>query len=89
MTEKQPKKEYMLGEFAEICGVHKDTVRNYVEKGLLPDRRNPSNNYRVFDDTDVRRMKALTRVVTMREVEKKGAGKARPKSLKKNRGGEL
>ncbi len=72
MTEKQPKKEYLLGEFAKICGVHKDTVRNYVEKGLLPDRRNPANNYRVFDDRDVLRMKALTRSVVVREAGEEG-----------------
>lgn len=68
MTEKE-KKEYLLKEFAEICGVHKDTIRNYVAKGLLRDRRNPANNYRVFDDSDVLRMKALTRSITVREAD--------------------
>lgn len=69
MSEKNEKKEYLLKEFAEICGVHKDTVRNYVSKGLLRDRRNPANNYRVFDDSDVLRMKALTRSITVREAD--------------------
>ena len=68
MNNNEPKKEYLLGEFAKICGVHKDTVRNYVDKGLLPDRRNPANNYRIFDDRDVLRMKALTRSVVVREA---------------------
>lgn len=68
MNEKKAKKEYLLAEFAKICGVHKDTVRNYVEKGLLPDRRNPANNYRIFNDADVLRMKALTRSVVVREA---------------------
>jgi len=52
MSEEQ-KKVYRLTEFAQMVGVYRDTVRNWQKKGILPDRRNPVNNYRVFTDEDV------------------------------------
>lgn len=52
MSEEQ-KKVYRLTEFAQMVGVYRDTVRNWQKRGILPDRRNPVNNYRVFTDEDV------------------------------------
>lgn len=68
MMEKSKTTETMyLGEFAKRCGVHKDTVRNYVERGVLRDTRNPINNYRIFTEKDVQRMQAFLRGVTIAE----------------------
>lgn len=61
-------KTYYIEEFAKIVGVYKDTVRNYQKRGLLPDRRNKANNYRIFTDEDVVTMRKLTSV---KEVEVK------------------
>ncbi len=61
-------KTYYIAEFAKIVGVYKDTVRNYQKRGLLPDRRNKANNYRIFTDEDVVTMRKLTSV---KEVEVK------------------
>ena len=52
-------KTYYIAEFAEKLGVYKDTIRNYQKRGLLPDRRNPANKYRVFTDEDVETAKKL------------------------------
>lgn len=61
-------KQYYIAEFAEKVGVYKDTVRNYQKKGLLPNRRNTANNYRIFTDEDVRTMRKL---IKGKEVEVK------------------
>ncbi len=61
-------KQYYIAEFAEKVGVYKDTVRNYQKKGLLPDRRNKANNYRIFTDEDIKTMKRLT---TVKQIEVK------------------
>lgn len=55
-------------EFAKAIGVCKETVFNYQKRGILPDRRNPINNYRIFTDEDVANMIGIT---------KKGNGKKR------------
>lgn len=57
------KKTYSIAEFAKLAGVYKDTVRNYQKKGLLPDRRNPANNYRVFYPEDLSKLLQLSRGV--------------------------
>jgi DNA-binding transcriptional MerR regulator len=49
----------LINEFAKLAGVYPDTVRNYQEKGLLPDRRNPLNNYRIFTMRDLDKFKKL------------------------------
>lgn len=41
---------------ARRAGVKPDTVRHYVRIGLLKPRRNPANGYRLFTETDVRRL---------------------------------
>jgi len=58
---------YLLQEFAQKVGVCKDTVRNYVKRGVLPDRRNPVNNFRVFTDEDVKVIKELLQGVVIKQ----------------------
>lgn len=49
-------KTYKIKEFAQLFGVHPDTIRNYTKKGILKDKRNPINNYRIFTEADVEAM---------------------------------
>jgi len=53
------KKTLNIAEFAKLAGVHKLTVMNYQKKGLLPDRRNPFNRYRIFTQEDLKKFKKL------------------------------
>ena len=53
------KKIIHIAEFAQMAGVHPLTVRNYQKKGLLPDRRNPFNRYRIFTYDDLKKFKKL------------------------------
>lgn len=54
-------KTYYIAEFAKKLGVYKDTIRNYQKKGLLPDRRNPVNKYRIFTDEDLETARKLVK----------------------------
>lgn len=50
---KQKTKEiYTIAELSEVTGLSKDTIKRYQTKGLIPDRRNPVNNYRIFTIED-------------------------------------
>lgn len=42
-----------IKEFAKRIGVHVDTVKHMQKRGILPDRRDKVNNYRVFTQKDV------------------------------------
>lgn len=58
-----------IKEFARVLGVYPDTIRNYQERGILPDRRNPVNNYRIFTNEDVDVMlKLLAGKITEQEL---------------------
>lgn len=49
-----------IKEFAKLIGVHPDTIkRNYIKNGILPDRRDRVNNYRVFTTDDVELIRKL------------------------------
>lgn len=45
-----------ISELAKAAGTSKDTVRHYVELGLLQPGRNPENGYQVFDDVALGRL---------------------------------
>lgn len=47
------------GELARAAGVSKDTVRHYVELGLLKPGREPTNNYQSFDQESVQRLQFI------------------------------
>ena len=53
MKKESKRDYYLLKEFAALAGVCVDTVRNYVKRGVIQDRRIPSNNYRVFTQSDL------------------------------------
>ena len=48
-----PKRYLTVNEVAKIFGVTPLTVRNWDKKGALVAHRNPVNNYRVYDISDV------------------------------------
>ena len=57
--ENKTKKIIHIAEFAKEAGVHPLTVRNYQKKGLLPDKRNPFNRYRIFTHEDLKKFKKI------------------------------
>jgi len=48
-----------IKEFAEKLGVHPDTVKNWQKRGIVPDRRDKVNNYRVFTTQDLAKVQNL------------------------------
>lgn len=48
--------KYSIGEFAEIVGVTVDTLRLYEKYGIINPVRDERNNYRYYDDLDVRNL---------------------------------
>lgn len=46
--------KYSIGEFAKLIGVTVDTVRLYEKQGIITPEKDEKNNYRYFDDLDVR-----------------------------------
>lgn len=60
-------KQFYYGqEVANMFGLHKLTIRNYVKRGLLPERRNPANNYRIFTPEDIKTLEKLLKVVVVK-----------------------
>jgi DNA-binding transcriptional MerR regulator len=57
--ENKTKKIMNIAQFAKEAGVHPLTVRNYQKRGLLPDKRNPFNRYRIFTWEDLKKFKKL------------------------------
>lgn len=48
--------EYVkTAEAAEILGVSQNTLRKWAERGDMPMHRNPSNGYRLFKRSDLKR----------------------------------
>ena len=45
-----------IGQLAQRSGVNIDTVRYYEREGLLPKAQRLSSGYRVYDDSDVKRL---------------------------------
>lgn len=48
-----------IGELAKAAGVTKDTVRHYVEIGLLTAARDPNNGYQAFSPTSLDRLRFI------------------------------
>lgn len=56
-------KTYHRKEFAKLAGISVDTVRRYQRSGILPDRRDPVNGYRIFTDEDLKALKLAKKPV--------------------------
>ena len=48
---------FTVSELATRAGVTPDTVRHYVQIGLLLPQRNPDNGYKLFETADVHRLR--------------------------------
>lgn len=55
------KKFYTTAELSNILGVTKNTLFNWERAGKIPKaRRDPMNNYRVYTEKDVKKLKKIT-----------------------------
>ncbi|MCV3296594.1 MAG: MerR family transcriptional regulator [Oenococcus sp.] len=50
---------YQTNELAELAGITPRAVRYYEKEGLLKARREPENNYRLFDEQQVDRLQQI------------------------------
>lgn len=48
-----------IGELAKAAGVSRDTIRYYIETGLLSTTKNPSNGYQVFTQSALSRLRFI------------------------------
>lgn len=58
MTER--KKDYTMHQAALMLDVHRDTIMYWEENGLIPPaRRNPKNNYRIYNIDEIMKIAEL------------------------------
>ncbi|MEA1964755.1 MAG: MerR family transcriptional regulator [Candidatus Aerophobetes bacterium] len=51
---------YTIGEIAKILDVSPRTLKNYEKQGKIPEpMRNASNNWRIYTEEDIEKLKAL------------------------------
>ena len=50
-----------IGQLAQRSGVNIDTVRYYEREGLLPKAQRLASGYRVYDESDVKRLRFVRR----------------------------
>lgn len=48
-----------IKEAAEYLGVSQNTVRNWGKAGKIPEYRHPMNNYRLYRDSDLKKVHEL------------------------------
>ncbi len=60
---KMRRKEYLnTAEVAELFGITKQTVLNWMRQGrIVEPERNPVNNYRIWSESDVQRVRDMIR----------------------------
>lgn len=62
----------MIGELADALGVPTETVRFYERRGLLPEPARAANGYRIYDDSNLARLRfirsAQTAGLTLAEI---------------------
>lgn len=60
------------GRLAKRCGVNPETIRYYERRELLPKARRSASNYRIYSESDVRRVRFIKRAqelgFTLRET---------------------
>lgn len=52
---------YQIGELSERTGVIRETIRYYERIGLLPEPERADNGYRLYDESDVERLRFIQR----------------------------
>ena len=53
---------YRISEFAEKCGVNKETIRYYERKNLLQEPHRTEAGYRIYSYDDVKRVGFIKRI---------------------------
>lgn len=48
-----------INEVEHIVGLSKKSIRYYEENGLLTPKRNQQNDYRIYDDSDIQKLKVI------------------------------
>ncbi|MEO2033513.1 MAG: helix-turn-helix domain-containing protein [Planctomycetaceae bacterium] len=66
-------------ETAETLGISPNTVRAWGASGKLPEYRHPVNNYRLFKENDVERLRAKIAEPVLRTTPKTRSKKRRAK----------
>lgn len=49
----------LINEVEHIVGLSKKSIRYYEENGLLRPRRNQENDYRVYTEKDIQKLKTI------------------------------
>lgn len=52
--------EFTMAQAAKILGVHRDSISYWEENNMIPKpRRNPKNNYRLYNEDELREIAKL------------------------------
>lgn len=52
---------YSAAEVSDILGITKNTLFNWEKAGKIPrPRRDPMNNYRIFSEKDLKKLRSIT-----------------------------
>ena len=49
----------LINEVEHIVGLSKKSIRYYEENGLLTPKRNQENDYRIYDEKDIQKLKII------------------------------
>jgi len=64
--------EYFVGQLAEEVGINVETVRYYEKLKLLPKAKRKESRYRIYDETDLKRLLFIKRAkelgFTLKEI---------------------
>ena len=64
--------EYFVGQIAEEVGINVETIRYYEKLKLLPKPKRKESRYRVYDETDLKRLSFIKRAkelgFTLKEI---------------------
>jgi MerR family mercuric resistance operon transcriptional regulator len=56
------KVNYQISQFADKCGVNKETIRYYERKKLLQDPTKTKAGYQIYSDEDIKRVDFIKRM---------------------------
>lgn len=81
---KQFKQEFTLKQVALMLGVHRDTIMYWEENHLIPPaRRNPRNNYRVYNLEEVMEIARIRGIDTV-DIDAVNRHRKKQRNRKKN-----
>jgi len=64
--------EYFVGQIAEVVGINVETIRYYEKLKLLPKPKRRESRYRIYDETDLKRLSFIKRAkelgFTLKEI---------------------